>query len=230
MLFPAGWEERQHEGEVELAVYGGMDEEELLQRALGTVRAFPVAPDWNDRWRSFHRPVVVGPLWVGPPWEQAPRGAIPVVVDPGQAFGTGAHPTTRLCLELLVEQPASAVLDLGCGSGVLAIAAAKLGMGPVVAVDHDAAAVEAARANARRNRVELDVRQADVRSEELPGADLGLANLELSSIPFVAARFRGRRLIASGYLVGEAAVAPGWTRMLAREREGWTAELFERQS
>ena len=172
----------------------------------------------------------MGPLWVGPPWEQAPEGAIPVVVDPGQAFGTGAHPTTRLCLELLLEQPPSAVLDLGCGSGVLAIAAAKLGLGPVVAVDHDAAAVEAARANARRNGVELDVRQADFRSEELPGADLGLANLELSSIPFVAARFSGQRLIASGYLAGEAAVAPGWTRILAREREGWTAELFERQS
>ena len=128
------------------------------------------------------------------PGSRRRAGAIPVVVDPGQAFGTGAHPTTRLCLELLLEQPASAVLDLGCGSGVLAIAAAKLGMGPVVAVDHDAAAVEAARANARRNGVELDVRQGDVRSEELPGADLGLANLELSSIPFVAARFSGQRL------------------------------------
>jgi ribosomal protein L11 methyltransferase len=230
VLFPGGWEEREYEGELELAVYGGPDEEELLHRALGTVGSSAVTPDWNDRWRSFHQPVRVGPLWVGPPWEQAPTGAIAVVVDPGQAFGTGAHPTTRLCLELLLEQPVGAILDLGCGSGVLAIAAAKLGMAPVIAVDHDPAAVEVARANARRNGVELDIRLADLSSEELPAAGLGLANLELASIPTVANRFGGRRLIASGYLAGEAAVAPGWTRILAREREGWTAELFERQA
>src|SRR5581483_8593025 len=96
-----------------------------------------VADDWADRWRAFHRGVRLGPLWVGPPWEAAPAGALPVVIDPGRAFGTGAHPTTRLCLELLLEQPPGALVDVGCGSGVLAIAAAKLGHGPVVALDVD---------------------------------------------------------------------------------------------
>ena len=94
-----------------------------------------VEPGWEDRWREFHHPVRIGPLWVGPPWETPPPDAIPVVIDPGQAFGTGAHPTTRLCLELLLDQPRGSVLDVGCGSGVIAIAAAKLGFGPVLAVD-----------------------------------------------------------------------------------------------
>jgi ribosomal protein L11 methyltransferase len=197
---------------------------------LGPVDASPVAADWSERWRSFHHGVRVGPLWVGPPWEHAPADAIAVVVDPGQAFGTGAHPTTRLCLELLLEQRASPVADLGCGSGVLAIAAAKLGFGPVVAVDNDPAAVDAARVNARRNGVEVDAYLLDTGSDVLPHAELGLANLELASIAPLADRFGGRRLIASGYLAGESADPQGWRRLIGRERENWTAELFERRA
>ena len=229
-LFAAGWEERQQGAEVELAVYGGSQDEERLRQALGPVEASPVAADWGERWRSFHHGVRVGPLWSGPPWEPVPADAIAVVVDPGQAFGTGAHPTTRLCLELLLEQRASSVADLGCGSGVLAIAAAKLGFDPVVAVDHDPAAVEAALVNARRNGVEVDAYLLDVGSDALPRAELGLANLELASIASVADRFGGSRLIASGYLAGEQAGPEGWTRVVGREREQWTAELFERRT
>src|SRR6185295_18772766 len=160
--------------ELELAVYGGTDEEELLQRALGTVRTSPVAPDWHDRWRSFHRPVVVGPLWVGPPWEQAPRGAIPVVIDPGQAFGTGAHPTTRLCLELLHDVERGRLVDLGCGSGVIAIAAARLGFSPVTAVDFDPAAIEATERNAAVNGVVVEARAFDLRAAPAPRADVAV--------------------------------------------------------
>ena len=89
-----------------------------------------VEAGWEDRWREFHRPVRVGPLWIGPPWETAPGDALAVVIDPGRAFGTGAHPTTRLCLELLLDLPRTSLLDVGCGSGVLSIAAARLGFGP----------------------------------------------------------------------------------------------------
>ena len=122
------------------------------------VRGDPVPDDWAERWRAFHEPVLVGErIWVRPPWSEPRPGAIDLVVDPGQAFGTGSHPTTRLSLELLLElEPEGSLADLGCGSGVLAIAAAKLGFGPVSAIDHDPAALEATRANAAANGVALD--------------------------------------------------------------------------
>ena len=94
----------------------------------------------------------MGPLWIGPPWESAPADALAVVIDPGRAFGTGAHATTRLCLELLLDAPRGSVLDVGCGSGVLAIAAARLGFGPVAAVDVDEIAVDAATGKRRGER------------------------------------------------------------------------------
>ena len=117
--------------------------------------------DWDQRWRSFHKPLVLGDrLSVRPPWEAPPASAaIDLVIDPGQAFGTGAHATTRLCLELMLELAGTdrageppqrgPFLDLGCGSGVLAIAAARLGFSPVLAVDFDPVAVEAARPTRR---------------------------------------------------------------------------------
>src|SRR6185503_14629571 len=102
----------------------------------------------------FHKPLLIGGrLWLRPSWEEPRVGAIDLVVDPGRAFGTGAHPTTRLCLELLLELEAAGeasgpLVDLGTGSGVLAIAAAKLGWAPVRGYDHEAASIEAAAANA----------------------------------------------------------------------------------
>src|SRR5206468_8894660 len=106
------------------AAYGAAAERVLA--AFPEARIVEVEAGWEDRWREFHRPVRVGPLWIGPPWESAPADANAVVIDPGRAFGTGAHPTTRLCLELLLEAPRGRVLDVGCGSGVLAISAARL--------------------------------------------------------------------------------------------------------
>ena len=116
-------------------------------------------------WRSFHRPLDVGPLRVRPPWEPPREGALDVVIDPGQAFGTGSHATTRLTLELLADaaSPSGALADWGCGSGILAIAAAKLGWAPVLACDIEAESVERAREGAEANGVTLEVTRCDVR-------------------------------------------------------------------
>src|SRR5919202_1530838 len=146
-LAPGGVEEADLDGGVvEYAVYGAPGElPELpdLRAAAGgalvEVVTTEIADDWADRWRAFHRPIeIAGRLYVRPPWEPARDGLDDLVIDPGQAFGTGGHHTTRLCLELLLElEPAGAFADWGCGTGVLAVAAAKLGWVPVTAVDHD---------------------------------------------------------------------------------------------
>jgi ribosomal protein L11 methyltransferase len=151
------------------------------------------------------------------------------VIDPGRAFGTGAHPTTRLCLELLLEQPRGSVLDAGCGSGVLAIAAARLGFAPVIAVDLADAAVEATRANAAVNGVAVDARRLDALAGELPAADLALANIELAAVERIARRLGVGRLVASGYLVRDEPALAGFARLERRELDGWAADLFERR-
>ena len=167
-LFPEGFEERDEGDSVELAAYTERDDAAAALSALGPVRELEVAPGWEDEWRRFHRPVRVGPLWIGPPWEQPDADAVAVVIDPGRAFGTGAHATTRLCLELLVGLEPTGLVDVGCGSGVLAVAAAKLRFAPVIALDDDETAVETARENAAANGVDLDVRLADALVAPLP--------------------------------------------------------------
>jgi ribosomal protein L11 methyltransferase len=176
VLAPNGVEEERGPGYVEYAVYGGEGElPELgdLDAAIAggrvEVSASEIPDDWADRWRDFHKPLLVADrLWLRPSWEPPREGAIDVVVDPGQAFGTGAHPTTRLCLGFLCELEAEGELvDLGTGSGVLAIAAAKLGWTPIRAYDHEPAAIEAASANAAANDAELTLERVNLR-EELP--------------------------------------------------------------
>jgi ribosomal protein L11 methyltransferase len=176
VLAPNGVEEERGPGYVEYAIYGGEGElPELgeLDAAIGggrvEVSATEIPDDWADRWRDFHKPLLVAErLWLRPSWEPEREGAVDVVVDPGQAFGTGAHPTTRLCLELLCELEAGGELvDLGSGSGVLAIAAAKLGWAPIRAYDHEPAAIEAAAANAAANDVDLRLERMNLR-ERLP--------------------------------------------------------------
>jgi ribosomal protein L11 methyltransferase len=229
-LAPAGWEEVELDGGVELAIYGDEELAAALAGRFGAVGASEVEPGWERRWREFHRPVRIGPLWVGPPWEAPPSRAAAIVIEPAQAFGTGAHATTRLCLELLLRCEPQSVVDLGCGSGVLAVAAARLGFAPVVAVDRDAAAVAAAAANARANGIRIDAVQADVKVDSLPHAELALANLDRALVPVAASRFEGRLLIASGYLAGDSVAPEGWRRLARRQREGWAADLFERRS
>jgi ribosomal protein L11 methyltransferase len=229
-LVPEGFEEVEQGETVELAAYVEPE------RSVGITASFPgatidsVVPGWERAWRAFHRGRLVGSLWVGPPWEAPPPDVAAVVVEPGQAFGTGAHPTTRLCLELLQDTSPPSILDAGCGSGVLAIAAARLGCSPVTAIDSDPAALAAARANAEANGVEVAVRQGDVLADDLPTVDTVLANLERRLVEPLAARVQARALIASGYLARERPAPVGWRRRERRELDGWAADLFERQA
>jgi len=180
VLAPNGVEEERGPGYVEYAIYGGEGElpelgeiEVAAGDGLVELVATTVPDDWADRWQDFHKPLLIGErLWLRPSWEEPRDGAIDLVVDPGRAFGTGAHPTTRLCLELLLEleQAGDAhgpLTDLGTGSGVLAIAAAKLGWSPVRGYDHEPASIEAAVTNAEANGVTVELEQLNLR-ESLP--------------------------------------------------------------
>jgi ribosomal protein L11 methyltransferase len=244
-LTPAGVEQVDGDGWVEYALYGSPGELPSLPdgaaEVAGTlveVRGEEVPEDWSERWKRFHVPLLLGGrLYVRPPWEQpAVRpGVEEVVIDPGQAFGTGTHPTTRLCLELLLEvEPDASFSDLGCGSGVLAIAAAKLGFAPVGAFDADRAAVAATDMNARANAVLLDqVERLDLRTGPIPRAEVMAANLMRPLLLKVAERMpaaRPRALILSGLLDHEADEAAAAFSPLAERRrlsmKGWSALLM----
>jgi ribosomal protein L11 methyltransferase len=225
-LFPAGFEEVERGGAVELAAYTDPGGEERLMHVFSGVSSSDVEAGWEERWREFHKPVRIGPLWVGPPWERPPADALAVVVDPGRAFGTGAHPTTRLCLEALLELERGSLLDVGCGSGVVSIAAGLLGFAPVRGIDTDPAAVEATRENAAANGVELEAELADATAGELPDADVTVANISLESVS--ALRPCGALLVTSGYLVSERPVPPGYAHAFRRESGGWAADVFRR--
>lgn len=244
-LAPSGVEEVDLGDRIEYAVYGAPGElpalpdlEAVAGGGRVEISTSEIADDWAERWRSFHRPLVLpGRLRVRPPWEPAGAEQVDVEIDPGRAFGTGAHPTTRLCLELLLDLPArGSLLDAGCGSGVLAIAAARVGFGPVVAVDTDPQAVEATRANAAVNGVEVRTRRLDMRREDLPDAETVAANLLGPLVLQCADRLaRGpRTLIVSGLLdeeageVAAALAARGMSERRRSSRDGWTALLLTR--
>jgi ribosomal protein L11 methyltransferase len=245
-LAPSGVEEVDGDGFTEFAVYG----------APGELPSFPEGPadvggvvvqvsgrevpdDWAERWKRFHRPVLIGGrIYVRPPWEEpAVRpGVTEVVIDPGQAFGTGTHPTTALCLELMLDvKPRGSFADLGCGSGVLAIAAAKQGFAPVTAVDAERQAIAATRANANDNGVALDrVERADLRNAPAPKADVVAANLMRPLLLRVAELWDGDPppvLIVSGLLDHEAGeVAAAFGPLVERRRLsklGWSALLLD---
>jgi ribosomal protein L11 methyltransferase len=232
-LFPEGFEEVAFEelegGGIEIAAYTNAAGEERLWQAFGGVAVADVEEDWEDRWKQFHKPVRVGRLWIGPPWEEPDADAIAVVIDPGRAFGTGGHPTTRLCLELLEAEARGSVLDIGCGSGVLSIAAAKLGFAPVLAFDFDPQAVEASERNAADNGVSIDVRQADLREGELPETDLALANIAAEAALALSSRVRAARVITSGYLVSDDPELEGFRVERRVQDGGWAADLHVRR-
>ena len=248
-LAPGGLEEREVEGgAVEYVLYGAPGEVPDLGEvraaaggALVEVTTSEIPDDWSERWKAFHRPVDVSwrlrRLRVRPPWEPPLDGdGVDLVIDPGQAFGTGAHHTTRLCLELLLElEPAGALADWGCGTGVLAIAAARLGWDPVLACDWEAASVEATRENAAVNGAPgIAVTRADLRREAGPWAPTVLANLVRPLLLEVAAGMERppERMILSGLLREEAAeVAAAFARHGLRERDRrhggeWAAVLL----
>lgn len=211
-----------------------------------------LVPDeaWAEAWRAHFVPRRVGErLWVCPPWDRPPAGPGEVVVeiDPGRAFGTGAHATTLGCLELaaslLATTAGPAVLDVGTGSGILAVACAKLGAASVLAIDLDPDAVRAAEANALRNGVARQVTVALATPEELDGVrvPLILANLLAPAIERLApqfARLAGRPgwLIAGGVLTTE--VGPietalgrvGFRPCRRLDREGWATLLLARDA
>jgi ribosomal protein L11 methyltransferase len=148
------------------------------------------------------------------------------VVDPGRAFGTGAHPTTQACIELLADLDRGSCLDAGCGSGVVAVAAARLGFGPVVAVDHDLAAIDAAAETARRNRADVEVRRGDVLRDVLPATDVVVANIELGVVEALLERCSAPTVVTSGYLAHEAPAALGRQRAARLELDGWAADVL----
>ncbi|MGI8846497.1 MAG: 50S ribosomal protein L11 methyltransferase [Thermoleophilaceae bacterium] len=259
-LAPSGVEQVDRGEVVEFAVYGTPGELPELaegEAEVGGIRVSvsgtEVADDWAERWKRFHVPVMVyrpgtnarsvgrfgETLYVRPPWEPAVvcEGVLDIAIDPGRAFGTGSHSTTRLCLELLLEHaadgPVGSACDLGCGSGVLAIAAARLGYGPVVAFDSDPLATEATQANAIANAVELDeIGRLNLREQPAPRADLVMANLMRPLLLRVAALMSERppALIASGLLEEEAdEVAAAFVPMREVGRvadKGWAALLL----
>jgi ribosomal protein L11 methyltransferase len=228
-LFPDGFEEVDRGGSTELIAYTDAGGEERLWHAFGGASGADVEGGWEDRWRDFHRPVRIGSVWVGPPWATPDADAVPVVIDPGRAFGTGSHPTTRLCLELLLALDGKgSLLDIGCGSGVLSIAAAKLGFAPVLAVDLEQAAVEATRTNADANGVAVSADQLDAATAPLPKVDVAVANISLRGVGEVAPRVDALQLVTSGYLAQEAPEPDGYRRTARRERDGWAADLFSR--
>ena len=226
-LFPDGFEEVDQGDGVELIAYTDPSGEERLWQAFGGAHGEDVAADWRERWKEFHRPVRIGQLWIGPSWHKPPAGSTPVVIDPGRAFGTGGHPTTQLCIELLLEEEPSALVDLGCGSGVLSVVAAELGFAPVLALDVDHNAVAATRANAAANRAAVEVRVVDVLNDDLPLAALAVANITHATRQAVAPRLRCRRFISSGYLPTDTADCPPLRHLQRITRDGWAADVYE---
>lgn len=198
--------------------------------------------DWSFSWQSHFKPLRVGErLWVGPSWHRPPAAdSVNVVLDPGQAFGTGTHATTALCLEWLASADlgGAEVIDYGCGSGILGIAAVKLGARHVFAVDTDPIALDVTQENAVRNHVGNEV--TAVFPEGLPRvrADILLANILADPLIAFAPRFavlvrQGGWAVLSGVLeVQTDAVATAfqpWFRMRGcMAREGWVRILSQR--
>lgn len=228
-LAPSGVEETEIDDQtIEYAVYGPPGElpklpaiEATVGGALVEVSTTELDDDWHERWKRFHRPVSipaphgsgVRAIRLRPPWEQrlADGEAEDIVIDPGQAFGTGAHATTKLCLRLLLDLASTGtrdgLIDVGTGSGVLAIAATKLGFSPVSAFDYDPESISAAAANADVNGVEISLARIDLRNDPLPSMDgvTALANLLRPLLLLLAERMSAAPmdLIVSGLLSGE---------------------------
>ncbi|HEV8670020.1 MAG TPA: 50S ribosomal protein L11 methyltransferase [Candidatus Limnocylindria bacterium] len=219
-----------------------------VRDALGHLQAFGLGPigelvarrvedkDWLESWKAEFVPIRIGAFLVRPTWAQATTDeAVELVLDPGMAFGTGLHPTTQQCLEALSTFPVDgkSLLDVGTGSGILAIAAAKRGASPVVAVDTDALAVDAARENATRNGVAIPVGEGS--AADVPGRfDVVVANIVSPVLqriaPDLAARLAGggTLLVAGISAPAESATRDAFAHVRLQvldrtERDDWVA-------
>ena len=251
VLAPNGVEEESGPGYVEYAIYGGEGElaalgefDAIAGAGRVEVSSSEVPDDWAERWQDFHKPILVADrLWLRPSWELPRDGTVDLVIDPGRAFGTGAHPSTRLCLEFLVQLEAGGaarggLTDLGSGSGVLAIAAAKLGWEPVSAYDHELPAIEAARANAEQNGVTVEPEQINLRARMPRLAATTVANLTAPMLTIIAPAFADRdcpqTVVCSGILpseldrVSDAFAAAGLLESERRRDGDWAALLLRR--
>ncbi len=216
-----------------------------VKEAIGRLRAFGLGPvgevgvrriadrDWLEAWKAQFAPIRIGPFFVRPSWSEARDDGVEIVLDPGMAFGTGLHPTTRQCLEAVGELDVAGrtVLDVGTGSGILAIGAAKLGASRVVAVDVDPLAVRAAGENARRNDARVEIARGS--AADVAGTfDVVVANLVADVLvaiaPHLAARLApGGTLVCAGIVAGKAhgvaqALAAHGIAMAARDqRADW---------
>jgi ribosomal protein L11 methyltransferase len=223
-LFPEGFEEVDRTAGIELVAYTDAAGEERLWHFFGSGDGADVEAGWEDRWRSFHRPVMVGRLWIGPPWEPPPTDMLTVIVEPARAFGTGAHQTTQLCLELLQEQELGSVVDVGCGSGVLSVAAAVLGHAPVLGVDIEEPSIAATRENAELNGVDVEARLVGA-DDPLPSSDIAVANISIEAVLGLPDRIDAQILITSGYFEAEHPDLAGYERVDRRTYDGWAADL-----
>jgi ribosomal protein L11 methyltransferase len=236
-ILQAGAEERVVDGDVEYSLYAPAGELPRLDEiralagdALVDVVSEPVLEGWERRWHEFLRPVRVGSFVVRPPWVEGAAGD--VVIDPGLFFGAGTHATTRLCLQLLQDEvPGGPLCDWGAGTGILAIAAARLGWEPVTAVEVDPRALELISINAAANRVAVTTRWLNLAETPAPWARMVVANLTRPLLLDVAAVMDRppERLIASGMLVGEVdeVVAALGMREQRRVEEGeWAAVVL----
>lgn len=199
-----------------------------------------ISNDWRERQRADYTPVVLeGVLAIRPAWAEPIKGVMNIALCDTTAFGGGSHPTTYACLELLTGLvPSGGLVDVGCGTGVLAVTAAKLGWAPVVAIDNDAEGVRAARAAAAINEVAVEVRQSDVVCAPLPRASVVCANVppavHLVLGPALRAAEALRWVIVSGMLSGQAdeisaAYCGGrFSESRRIERDEWAAILFRR--
>jgi ribosomal protein L11 methyltransferase len=252
-LLPGGAEETEpDQDEVEYAVYGPRAElprEEDIRALVGDavidVTRTDVPPGWERRWHRYLRPVEVAGrgrrLRVRPPWQpggETEEGVLELVIDPGASFGAGSHATTQLCLEFLLElEPGGALCDWGSGSGVLAVAAARLGWDPVAAVEVELDALEAIRANSAANGVEVTTHWRNLAATPAPWAPTVCANLTLDLHRAIAVEAMERppeRMIASGVLeehagaLAAAFAGHGLRETGRRVRDGWAAVLLER--
>jgi ribosomal protein L11 methyltransferase len=230
-----------------IAHFESQDEASAAAEALQTEPPVEVpAQDWSIAWRAHHKTMRVGPrCWVHPPWEKAPADGLSVAIDPGMAFGTGSHPTTQLCLErtdeLLAQFPGASLLDVGTGSGVIALLARKLGASRVAGTENDAIALDAARRGEAHNGVSGIEWLLVEDPEQVPGEfGVVIANILLNTLeelaPAIASKVaRGGRLVLSGLLEaqGDAAesayVAQGLVPVGRKALSGWVRVELERR-